>query len=145
VNDLQALGLAGVAAPGPFDRVEWFTLLEEKGGRAPLVAVARDGAEFVALPLMREGASLVPLANWYSFTWRPLASEGADRKGLLEALARDLKRRCRSIVLAPLPDEDGTASHLQTSFKTCGWLTFLEQSDNNHVLPIEGRSYAEYL
>jgi CelD/BcsL family acetyltransferase involved in cellulose biosynthesis len=145
VNDLQALGLGTDAANGPFDRLEWFTLLAGRGEKTPLLAVAQDGADAVALPLMREGAALVPLANWYSFTWRPLANPGADVPALLEALARDLKTKTGRVVLSPLPDEDGTAQTLKTAFAKAGWLTILEPSDTNHVLPVAGRSYAEYL
>lgn len=143
VNDLQAFGLRANADCGPFDRFEWFTLLEGPGRKTPLMALARDGADYVALPLMREGSALVPLANWYSFTWRPLASTAATV--LLEALARDLKRHGGRVVLSPLADEDGSASDLKKAFQAAGWTTILEPCDNNHVLPIEARSYAEYL
>lgn len=144
VNDLQALALPGVDARGPFDRLEWFGLLEGPGGKKPLIAVAREDNGFVALPLMREGNALVPHANWYSFTWRPL-SGGTVRPSLLEALARDIRRQAGRIVLSPLPDEDGSTEELEKAFSTAGWVTFLERSDSNHVLPIQGRSYAEYL
>jgi hypothetical protein len=146
VNDLQALGPGANAGCGPFDRFEWFTLLEGHraawGGKTPLMALARDGAEFVALPMMREAGALVPLANWYSFTWRPL---GTNPPGMLEALARDLKRQGSCVVLSPLPDEDRSASELQKAFRAGGWWAILEQCDSNHVLPIEGRTYAEYI
>ncbi|HTM95658.1 MAG TPA: GNAT family N-acetyltransferase [Croceibacterium sp.] len=143
VNDLQALGLRDNADCGPFDRFDWFALLEQVGGKTPLVALARNDAEFVALPLMRENGSLEPLANWYSFTWRPLAS--AREPALLEALARDLKGRSGRVTLSALPDEDGSATAMQKAFCAVGWATILEHCDNNHVLPVEGRSYAEYL
>jgi hypothetical protein len=142
VNDLQVLGPVNAAARGPFDRLEWFTLLEQRGGKAPLIALARDGGKYVALPLMREGDALVPLANWYSFSWRPI---GTGRPGLLETLARDLKRHGSRAVLSPLPDEEGSAGALQKAFRAAGWATILERCDNNHILPIEGRAYAEYL
>jgi hypothetical protein len=142
VNDLQSLRPRDNAACGPFDRWEWFTLLEGPGGKTPLVALARDDADFVALPLMREGGALVPLANWYSFTWRPV---GARSPGLLEALARDLKRHGGRVVLSPLPDEEKSASDLKKAFDITGWITILERCDNNHVLPVAGRAYAEYL
>ncbi len=67
VNVLQAMGLASAA---PFDRSEWFTLLAEEGGLEPLIAWRRTTPQAAALPLMRERGRLVPLANWYSFTWR---------------------------------------------------------------------------
>ena len=143
VNDLQALELRDNADCGPFDRLEWFTLLEEVGGKTPLVALARNDAGFTALPLMRLNGALEPLANWYSFTWRPLTS--APQPALLEALARDLKGRSGRVTLSALPDEDGSATAIQKAFDAAGWATILEHCDNNHVLPIEGRSYAAYL
>jgi hypothetical protein len=142
VNDLQALGQVNAAARGPFDRLEWFTLLEQRGGKVPLIALARDGAAFVALPLMQEGGALVPLANWYSFTWRPV---GTSSSSLLEEIARNLKSRGSRVILSPLPDEDGSAVALKNAFCATGWATILERCDNNHVLPIERRAYAEYL
>lgn len=145
VNDLQAPGRTASATPGPFDRPEWFTLLAGPGAKTPFVAIARDGAAWAALPLTREGNALVPLANWYSFTWRPLGSEGADTARLVQAIARDLKQQVARVVLAPLPDEDSTIGLLEKAFHAAGWATFLEKCDNNHVLPVGGRSYAEYL
>jgi len=145
VNDLQAFERAPRAAHGPFDRLDWFALLERHGGKKPLIALAREGAEFVALPLMRDGGRLVPLTNWYSFVWRPLASDGADRPALLRAIARDLRRHGNTLALTPLPDEDGAAIEMQKAFEAGGWTAILEECDNNHVLPVKGRSYAEYL
>jgi CelD/BcsL family acetyltransferase involved in cellulose biosynthesis len=144
VNVLQALAPAANAETGPFDRPEWFTLLVEYGGKTPIVARAQEDDAVVALPLMREASALVPLANWYSFTWRPLGNLEAKKLELLETIARDLREHTSRVVLSPLPDEDGSATKLENAFSAAGWKTFLEKSDNNHVLPIAGRSYAEY-
>lgn len=138
VNDLQARAPGTRTTSGPFDRAEWFMLLAGPGGKTPLVAVA----DTLALPLMRDGATLVPLANWYSFIWRPI---GTRTPALLAAIARDLKSQASRVVLSSLPDEDGTASALKAAFASAGWATILEASDTNHVLPVEGRSYADYL
>ena len=63
---------------------------------------------------------------------------------MLEALARDLKREAPRVTLWPLPDEDGSATRLAAAFRKAGWQVSLTQCDENHVLPVAGRSFAEY-
>lgn len=140
VNDLQGLSFAG---QGPFARPEWFALLEDHGAE-PFLALARDGTHALALPLARNGSGLESLTNWYAFTWSKLATEGAS-PSLLERLARDLKLRASRIELTKLPDEEGTATRLETALRRAGWLVLRERCDSNHVLPVGGRSYADYL
>lgn len=142
VNVLQA---PGFASTGPFDRPEWFALLESEGGLQPLVVIAQDGDQAAALPLMRQGKLLVPLANWYSFTWQPLFTPGADRMALVTAIARDLASKEKRIALWPLPSEDGSVDLLTRAFRAAGWAVLPEDQDSNHVLPVEGRSYEAYL
>ena len=122
-------------AQGPFDRLDWFALLDD-----PLYALAESGRGRVLLPLQREEHQLASLANWFSFTWRPLGDDPA----LLAALARDLRRQTHRVELAPLPDEDGSATALEIAFRDAGWLVAREVCDENHVLPVAGRSFAEY-
>ena len=120
---------------GPFDRLEWFGLLGPV-----LAAMAERGDERVLLPLRREHDHLASLTYWFSFSWRPLGRSQA----LLTALARDLRRQAGRIVLAPVPGEDGSADALEQAFRKAGWLVFRSTCDENHVLPVEGRSFAEY-
>lgn len=130
-------------APSPFESAEWFALLAEAGAK-PLLALAREGDEQAALALTRANTRLEPLRNWYSFTWRPLASEGPAGDSLLAALARDLRRQTHRVTLWPLPDEDGSATRLERAFREGGWRVALEQCDHNHVLEVNGRSFAAY-
>ena len=134
-------------ARAPFDRPEWFALLAE-GDATPLVALAEDGEECAALALMLApgsfGGRLEPLRNWYAFTWRPLAPEGQHGDRLLAALARDLRQRTHRVTLWPLPDEDGSATRLERAFRAAGWQVAREQCDHNHVLAVNGRSFADY-
>jgi hypothetical protein len=139
VNVLQGLPFAG---HGPFARIQWFELLEDMGAK-PFVALARDGEHALALPLAESAAGLEPLTNWYAFTWTALATPGAEV--LLETLARDLAARASRVTLGKLPDEDGAATRLERAFRRAGWLVLREACDTNHVLPLAGRSYAEYL
>ncbi|MCX7864085.1 MAG: GNAT family N-acetyltransferase, partial [Novosphingobium sp.] len=135
------------ARPGntPFDRLEWWRALSEESGMQPLVAVARNGGDRAVLALRRAGKRIEALANWYSFTVRPVLTPGADPVRLLRALACDIRRQAARIILAPLPDENGEASGLASAFRQAGWLVFREACDTNHVLHVAGRSFAAYL
>nr|WP_247714922.1 GNAT family N-acetyltransferase [Qipengyuania mesophila] len=106
----------------------------------PLIAMAEGGGERVALALHETDDGLASLTNWFSFTWRPLGREPR----LLTALARDLHQRTHRVTLSPLPDEDGSASTVEDAFLDAGWLVLREPCDENHVLPVAGRSYADY-
>jgi len=134
--------LQGASAASPFDRAEWFALLVDSG-LAPLIATAGEDAP-AALALTRENGRIEPLRNWYSFTWRPLAPEGAGGDALLADLARSLKTQTHRVTLWPVPDEDGSATRLETAFRAGGWNVSRAQCDHNHVLPVNGRSFAEY-
>ncbi|WP_338142042.1 GNAT family N-acetyltransferase [Tsuneonella rigui] len=103
--------------------------------------LASDGAETVALPLTDTGSRIEPLRNWYAFTWRQLGGTGAS---LLAAAARELRERGHRVTLWPVPDEDGSATRLARAFADAGWAVRTEPCDHNHVLPVEGRSFAEY-
>ncbi|MXO99856.1 GNAT family N-acetyltransferase [Altererythrobacter xixiisoli] len=117
----------------------------ETGIDRPLFAMAQDGDQAVALPLADHSRRLTPLSNWYAFTWAPMATAGDQSPALLGSLAKDLARRTPAMVLDKLPDEDGTASRLETAFRKAGWLVQREICDTNHVLPVGGRSYAQFL
>jgi hypothetical protein len=141
VNVLQGLPFAD---RGPFTRPEWFALLESRGAR-PFVALAQEGAEALALPLARGAIGLEGLSNWYAFTWSELTTGEKVRTALLGSLARELPAQASRITLTKLPDEDGTATRLERAFREAGWFVLRERCDTNHVLPVAGRSYSEYL
>ncbi len=131
VNVLQAIPDAPAS---PFDRPEWFALL----GR-PTIAFASAEDRRAALVLTAANGRCESLRNWYSFSWRPLGCTG-----LLPALAKDLKRRTARVTLWPVPGEDGSARVLAAAFRQAGWLVAVEHCDHNHVLPVRGRSFAQY-
>ena len=126
-------------ACGPFDRLAWFELLA--AGRSDVVVVeaagVKDGA---AMVLNKSGNGLASLTNWFSFTWRPIGTS----LSAIETIAESLRARTSQLVLAPLTDEDGTASLLEQAFRSAGWWVVREQCDENHILPVDGRSFAEY-
>lgn len=140
VNVLQGLCQP---APSPFDRAEWYALLAD-AGLSPLVALASDGNADAALALTEANGRIEPLRHWYSFTWRQLAPEGPRGDALLADIARQLRGRSHRVTLWPVPDEDGSATRLADAFRAAGWSVSRVQCDHNHVLPVDGRSFAQY-
>ena len=132
VTKLQGLDLS---ASSPFDRLEWYALLEQ-----PLFALAERSDDRVVVPLHRHATGLSSLTNWFSFTWRPIGKS----QELIRELARDLRSRTHRVTLSPLPNEDGTAEQLEKTFRDAGWFVLRDQCDENHVLPVAGRTFAEY-
>ena len=130
-------------APSPFERSEWFALLAD-AGLAPLVALASDGESQAALALTETNGRIEPLRSWYSFTWRQLAPDGPRGDALLHEIAKQLRERAHRVTLWPVPDEDHSATRLQQAFRSAGWQVERKQCDFNHVLPVNGRSFAEY-
>ncbi len=137
--------LCPVEASAPFDRLAWWQAMAGECSIKPLLAVARDGADCAVLPLMRVGRRIEALANWYSFRVRQVVSPSADAEGLLTALARDLKSKSAHITLSPMPDEQHETTQLAAAFRNAGWMVFREVCDTNHVLPVVGRSFAQYM
>ena len=101
--------------------------------------MARESGAIAALPLMHGDGRLEALANWYNFSWRPLGSSPV----LLTALARDLGHHTGRITLAPLHDADADA--LAAAFRAAGWVVERVGVDINHILPVDARSFAQYL
>ncbi len=142
--------LAALLSPeqqqAPFDRLDWLNGLASACNMPPLFAAARDDRSLVVLPLSRAADQLVGLSNYYTFRYRPLiSSQGADPRDLLGALARDLADRTHRITLTGVPDEDGSATLLEEVFRGAGWAVLREQCDWNHILPVGGRSWEQYL
>jgi CelD/BcsL family acetyltransferase involved in cellulose biosynthesis len=140
VNDVPANHSWG---NGPFARREWFAMLERAGAR-PLIALAFDGRDTVILPLMAAGRGLASLTNWYAFTWAPFGSFMVSEGPWVE-LAADLAGRTDRIEFTKVPDENGLASLLEQSFRTAGWLVQREACDVNHILNVNGRTFAQFL
>ena len=101
VTKLQGLDLP---ASSPFDRLEWYALLEQS-----LFALAERSDDRVVVPLQRHANGLSSLTNWFSFTWRPIGKS----QELIRELACDLRSRTHRVTLSPLPDEDGTTEQLR--------------------------------
>ncbi|HEX4848868.1 MAG TPA: GNAT family N-acetyltransferase, partial [Novosphingobium sp.] len=137
--------VSAAQARAPFDRIEWWQGLVAQCGILPLIAVARDGKHRAVLPLMRQARRIHALGNWYTFRTAPLFTPGADADCLLTALAEDLAGESPHLVLFPLPDENGETTRFARALRQAGWAVFVSPCDVNHVLPVGGRSFAEYL
>ena len=133
-----------------FDRLEWLDQLHRLALRdkPPLLLRAYEGDADVWLPLMQQsGGHHVALANWYNFTWRPIFGSNYDevmRLSLLRQLAQTARQRTRRLTLSPIPDEDGSASHIAAAFNAVGWTVEMEACDENHYLRLNGRSFDQY-
>lgn len=137
--------LGADAQAAPFDRLAWWQGLAAHCDLEPLLAVARNDSGAAVLPLSGSDGHLRALANWYSFRFRPIVSAGADGAALLADIASDLSNRAHRVTLSGLPDEDGSASLIEATFRQAGWLISREVCDTNHVLDVNGRSYEAYL
>ena len=126
----------------PFDRAEWFGLLEKTADVDALYAVAKSDSSQVVLPLMRSETALTSLKNWYSFHWQPLLI-GPAAPDLLTALCADLRKRAGRLDLAPL-SSDGVSTALSEALASTGWLVFEHECDTNHILDLNGQTYVEY-
>lgn len=147
VNVLQEMFADQATAPvvsAPFDRPEWYALLEQKADLIPFVAMAGEQDVRGAITLSRSDGTMTALRNWYSFTWRPVLPSGERGNALLEAMARSLRRQGHRAIFAPVPEEDGSASRIAHAFAKAGWRVEVTRCDTNHFLEIGGRSFAEY-
>jgi Acetyltransferase (GNAT) domain len=133
-----------------FDRLEWLETLHRMclRDREPLLVSAAANGTSLWLPLMKAGGGhYVALANWYNFHWRPIFGGSYDevaRLALLREAASKLHEQARRLTLAPLPDEDHSATLLARAFEQAGWSVFREKCDENHILDVKGRSFDAY-
>lgn len=128
---------------GPFDRYDWYALLQDYGTR-PVIALGESEYRRVALPLMEGPNGLESLSNWFTFSWRIWGSNDEWADETLRAIARDLRKRTRRIDLRLVPGEDNCVDRLQSAFRSAGWMVFRKPCDENHILYVDGRSFAEY-
>lgn len=130
-------------ASAPFDRIEWWRNLADSCGILPLIAVARERKDCAVLPLMRQRRTIVGLGNWYTFRLAPIVTPGANAPRLLTELAEDLAGQAPRITLDKLSESD--AEVLAHAFRSSGWSVWKERCDSNHILELNGRSFADYL
>jgi hypothetical protein len=132
--------------PGLFDRLDWYAALHAHCmADMPLriLTAAEDGREawlFLTAPSPRHVSAL---ANWYSFSWAPVFIGDPDpavQLRLLERLARHLLTSCAVIDLYPLED----SAPMMQALRRAGWFAVRRAMGGRHLLPVEGRSFADY-
>ena len=129
-------------ASSPFSAPDWFALLEAHGHR-PVIAFAKDNSGSLALVLERREYALESLRNWYAFSWQPLATGSPQaQQTLLVAIAKDLRGKIPGLSFAPMPED--TAKAMQDCFIRAGWSVEKTACDTNHILDVQGRSFADY-
>ena len=135
-NDSRLPAAARAAGPAsPFDRAEWFNLLEAHGfaGRGRFDAHADAGSTTAWLPLrIDRPGRFAGLTNWYSFSIRPLYVGGERRSDALRALFADLLRRAARLSLYPVPDPE----ELAVALRAAGWWVKEMPAGDRHWLDL---------
>lgn len=124
---------AGFASP--FDRAGWFDLLEAHGfagcGRRDAHGSTGETAAWMPLRVDRPGA-FAALANWYSFSVRPLFIGDGDRAGALRALWSDLRRHANRLTLYPVADP----AEIVGALRAAGWWVLATPAGDRHWLDL---------
>lgn len=129
--------VAAAQGPSPFERLDWLALLSEHcldPGKAR-ASVAASNDAITVLPWLERANAVEALANWYSFFVVPLGNM-ADLSSVISSLPHGRAS------FAPMPGD--AAKALGAAFRRAGWVAIVEPCDANHVLPVRGRSFAEY-
>lgn len=148
IGKLQADPRAAAAlsqARTPFDRPEWWSLLQEHCEIVPMVALACSADGAAVWPFAQSARGAKSLANFYSFTTRPLASSQAAYAALLPAIGRNLRSRFSRLEIERLPEDQGLIVEINAALRAAGWSVACEQDDINHILELGGRDFAVYL
>ncbi len=129
-----------------FDSVEWFGLLHQHclADHAPLIVEATEVCASVWLFLIETAPGRISaLANWYSFSWRPVLTgdpSETQRARLLDAITRHLLARFSHIDLYPMDASDA----LLASLRRTGWLAVSRPMGGRYLLDLAGRDFATW-
>ncbi len=133
-----------------FNRLDWLEPLyaHALSEHQPLLLRSRwQGAE-CWLPLMRtQHGQFMGLSHFYNFQFGPIfagAHGEASKIDLLLSVAAEAAKHARRIDLHQVPDEDKSATLLQSAFVRSGWVCQRYQCDVNHILNVQGRSFEAY-
>ncbi len=132
--DPRALSVAGGS---PFERLDWLALLANEclDPATARISVATSDTGTAILPWRDAGGQIESLANWYNFYVRPMGDPS-----LLPAIAENLPHG--RLTFSPMPQSDAT--ELASALRNAGWIVLAEPCDFNHILSVEGRSFAQY-
>ena len=124
---------AGFASP--FDRPEWFDLLEAHGfaGRGRFDAHGSAGSTAAWLPLRTEKPGVFAgLTNWYSFSIRPLFTGEDQRVDAARALFADLRRNAARLTLYPVSE----TAEVAVALRDAGWWVKETPAGDRHWLDL---------
>lgn len=129
--------LAALATGSPFERLDWLALLTSEclDPAKACVTVAVDGERMAFLPWREADGRVEALANWYNFFVKTCGDEQ-----LYPAIMKALPHG--RATFAPMTQTGAQA--LTAAFRKAGWMVLSEPCDANHILPVNGRSFAEY-
>lgn len=137
----------GAGSASPFDRAEWFALLDAHGfaGGGRIDASGRAGNITAWLPLRIESPGhYAALANWYSFAIRPLYTDAGgddgDRTEALHDLFAGLRRDAARLSLYPVPDAEQGA--VAAAMRRAGWWVHAAPAGDRHWLGLDGLDHA---
>lgn len=135
----------GAGFASPFDRAEWFDLLEAHGfaGAGRIDASGHAGNTSVHLPLRidRPGV-LAGLTNWYSFAIRPLVSGEGDSDAALRDLFAALRDRAARLSLYPVPDAE--QANVTAAMRRAGWWVHAAPAGDRHWLDLDGLTHDDW-
>jgi CelD/BcsL family acetyltransferase involved in cellulose biosynthesis len=133
-----------------FERMDWFTetlpVLPDEATPLVVRAWGEIGQCWLFLASMPSRRATA-LASWYSFAFRPVFRNVAERgqqESLLIAIARRLRRARNSpveITLAPVPRKDGTSKLIRSAFAKAGWTSLRHQSSTSWTIAVDGKSF----
>lgn len=141
---LPADARAGAPA-SPFDRAAWFDLLAAHGfaGEGRIDAHGTAGSVTAWLPLRRDHVGqLSGLANWYSFSIRPLFTGEGDRAAALRALFAKLRKGAGRLTLYPVPD--AAQADVAGAMRAAGWWVKAMPAGDRHWLDLSGMTHDDW-
>jgi hypothetical protein len=108
-----------------------------------------DGCSLMLLYLHPKAPSrCLPLANFYTSLYSPLASTAADRVRAINSLARELsaeRPRLSTVNFAPLDAASADTPALEVGLAAQGWFVRRYFCFGNWTLPCEGLSFEQYM
>lgn len=140
-NDDRRPATARAAGFGsPFDRADWFDLLEAYGfadrGRFDAHGSAANVTAWLPLRAERPGV-FSGLSNWYSFAIRPLFTGEGDQSAALRKLFAQLRKRAARLTLYPVADPDDLVAALRQT----GWWVKATPAGDRHWLDLGGMDH----
>lgn len=132
-----------LGAAGPFDRAEWFDLLARIhwNGHPRRDAHGNAAGCHASLPLVeKRPGHLVSLANWYSFSHRPLLGGSHNPEARAMAMAdmfASLRKSIMRISLYPVPENDGSKDLVCAGLAAAGWWVSATAEGDSHWLDLD--------